>query len=94
MNTVDIDRLSRISCNYSNVEYEVIFVLGGIQDDVQGVFESLSSRFSIHNFPDVPEGCIENKNTIVAWLAIQSIPEIVRELSNINVAVYHVVLSA
>ena len=88
-----IQRLEAISTDYSELPRRVLFVLGSGQSQAVDVFEEAAKqRFTTIEPQLLNELARGQRRSITISTPAQMIPEIVRSLATVNVAIYQVVL--
>ena len=90
---LEIKALEALSRDYSETPREVLFVLGSGKGAAAEVFEAAANQrhttISPHHLKEMAAG---SRRSLVLSTPMQMVPEIVRSLAMVNVAVYQVQL--
>ncbi|MEY4359760.1 MAG: hypothetical protein RLZZ631_1246 [Cyanobacteriota bacterium] len=93
MNQAEISALETLTRDYSETARRVLFVLGSGQSPAVEVFEAAATNPLTNISPDhlvqMAEG---RRRSLTLRLPVQMVPDLVRQLAQRNVAVYHVQL--
>ena len=88
---LEIKALEALSRDYSETPREVLFVLGSGEGAAVEVFEAAANQ--LHTFIN-PEHLTEmaagSRRSLVLSTPMQMVPELVRSLARVNVAIYQV----
>jgi hypothetical protein len=88
---VEIKALEALSRDYSETPREVLFVLGSGEGAAAEVFEAAANQrhtaINPHHLREVAAG---TRRSLVLSTPMQMVPELVRSLARVNVAVYQV----
>jgi len=88
---VEIKALEDLSRDYSETPREVLFVLGSGEGAAAEVFEAAANqRHTVINPHHLREMAAGSRRSLVLSTPMQMVPEIVRALARVNVAVYQV----
>jgi hypothetical protein len=89
----DLARLESISCDYSETPRRCLFVLGSSGEAVAGIFRQLLQQpHSSIDPQQLEEMAAGTRRSLALSTPMQMVPEIVRSLSRLNVAIYQVTL--
>jgi len=86
---LSVDKLKEVPKDYTPRLHEIVFVLGGIDQQAIAIIERYASQYQIL---DEPEGSDEFDVSRVVNItcSIQAIPDLVRGFDQGNIAVYQV----
>jgi hypothetical protein len=92
METLDIHGFEELACDYTETRRRVVFVLGALDEAAMQVFLDMQNHALVAIEPGpVPGGEGVSRRTIRVSTPAQMIPEIVRSLVGVNVAVYQII---
>ena len=92
METLDIRGLEELARDYTETRRRVVFVLGALDEAAMQVFLDMQDHAPVTIEPGpVPGGQGVSRRSICISTPAQMIPEIVRALVGVNVAVYQIV---
>ena len=92
METLDIRGLEELARDYIETCRRIIFVLGALDEVAMQVFLDMQTHAPVTIEPGpVPGGSVAYRRSICVSTPVQMIPEIVRALVAVNVAVYQVI---
>jgi hypothetical protein len=92
METLDVRRLEELARDYTETRRQVLFVLGALDEAAMQVFQDMQNHAPVTIEPGpVPGGEEVSRRSIRVSTPAQMIPEIVRALVGVNVAVYQII---
>ena len=92
MEMLDIHGLEEFACDYTETRRRVVFVLGALDEAAMQVFLDMQNHALVAIEPGpVAGGEGVSLRTICVSTPAQMIPEIVRALVGVNVAVYQII---
>jgi hypothetical protein len=92
METLDIHELEELARDYTETPRRILFVLGALDEAAMQVFLDMQNHAPLTIKPGpVPVGEGVSQRSISVSTPAQMIPEIVRALVGVNVAVYQII---
>ena len=92
MDTLDIRGLEELASDHTETRRPIVFVLGALDEAAMQVFLDMQTHAPVTIEPGpVPGGAGASRRSICLSTPAQMIPEIVRALAGVNVAVYQII---